>query len=593
MQITTGDSRITLAGVGYRLTVARGEPVADLSLDDRPIATLNLGSAVDTMDAADEATWLDAPTLTEEPDGAAILTWRGHSARWAAKTVTLRAWDGGFSYHYTITGQGEIDRAHFWRTRAVPAPAPAVRLFDPEPNSGLVRYTGDRCTPDKFCVMCNPARVPDRVYSGPPDFMTISVGRDKEYHDGNWFFTPSPFCYAVEGAGHWLGLGIAAAPGAWNFSEFLYPGGGFGFSLVYDGHERVDGTWRSPDLVALVAPDEYAAVEQYCAWLRTAGLAPTHGRGPLQPWWQEPIFCGWGEQVSQEVAAGGQPKAAQWATQANYERWLATLEAHDLNPGTVVIDDKWQRAYGLNDPDPAKWPDLPGFIADQHRRGRHVLLWLKAWDPEGVPPDECIRAADGTVLAVDPAHPTFRRRLAAQVHTMLHDFDADGFKIDFTHLIPRGPGAASAGGRWGLELLRQWLEIISVAARAAKPDALIITHTTNPCLADLVDMLRLNDVAGLMDPQASIVPDMRHRARIARAASPWWLLDADNWPCSTRVQWRDYIAAQASGAFGVPSLYHAERLGWGPSNDALTEEDYATVRAAWAAYRAAHAALQD
>ena len=87
---------------------------------------------------------------------------------------------------------------------------------------------------------------------------------------------------------------------------------------------------------------------------------------------------------------------------------------------------------------------------------------------------------------------------------MLRDLDADGFKIDFTHLIPRGPGLRSVGGRWGLELLRQWLEIISDAARAAKPDALMMTHTANPYLADLVDMLRLNDVAGLVDPQASI-----------------------------------------------------------------------------------------
>jgi hypothetical protein len=127
--------------------------------------------------------------------------------------------------------------------------------------------------------------------------------------------------------------------------------------------------------------------------------------------------------------------------------------------------------------------------------------------------------------------------------------------------------------------MRQWLAIISDAARAAKPDALVMTHTANPYLADLVDMLRLNDVAGLMDTQASIVADMRHRVRLARAASPWWLLDADNWPCST------YIAAQGSGEFGVPSLYHAERLGWGPTNEPLDDEDYAAIRTAWATYR--------
>jgi hypothetical protein len=97
-------------------------------------------------------------------------------------------------------------------------------------------------------------------------------------------------------------------------------------------------------------------------------------------------------------------------------------------------------------------------------------------------------------------------------------------------------------------------------------------------------MLRLNDVAGLDDVTAPIGPDMRHRARIARMASPAWLLDSDDWPCSSRVQWRDYLALQGSGAVGVPALYHAERLGWRGTDEPLTEEDYAAIRAAWAAY---------
>jgi hypothetical protein len=79
---------------------------------------------------------------------------------------------------------------------------------------------------------------------------------------------------------------------------------------------------------------------------------------------------------------------------------------------------------------------------------------------------------------------------------------------------------------------------------------------------------------------------MRHRAQIARAASPYWLLDADNWPCSSRPQWREYVRAQATGELGIPSLYHAERLGWGPTDEPLDEEDYRTIRESWSAYRA-------
>lgn len=584
MKVEESTEAILIEGSGYMLRLSRQQLTADLELNSRRISTLNMASSLDAMDAHDEITTLGSPSLTRDAEGVTV-TWRGRSARWEQKAIELRAWEDGFSYGYRVTGEGEIDRAHFLRTRPTASPAYDVRVFNPEPNSGRVRYTGQSCDPDCSCYVCNPEQLEGSgEQPAPQDFMTITVARDKTYHGGNWFFTPSPYCYAVEGAGNWLAMGVAAEPGNWNFSDMHYPGDGFGFSLVYDGHEAVHGSWQSPRLVCLTASDEYHAIQRYCDWLRDQGLAPSHGRGTVQDWWRQPIFCGWGEQVSQEVHLG-EPKAQAGCRQASYERWLGTLQAHDIDPGTVVIDDKWQLSWGMNDVDTDKWPDMKGFIAAQHERGRRVLLWLKAWEPEGVPQEECIIGANGVPVSVDPGNPTFAKRLAQQVRFMLRDLDADGFKIDFTHLIPRGAGIRSMGGKWGLELMRQWLEIVSDAAREAKPDALVMTHTANPYLADVADMLRLNDVAGLPDIYASIVPDMRHRARIARLASPYWLLDSDNWPCSSRPQWREYVLAQATGELGIPSLYYAERLGWGVTDEPLEEEDYAAIRRAWAEYR--------
>jgi hypothetical protein len=577
---------ITLAGRGYTLRISRSEATAELEAGGRRIATLLMASGLDTLESTDEDTHLGSPEVSRNA-GDITVSWQGESTLWPRKTVTLTAWEEGFSYGYTVEGRGNLDRAYLLRTKTTPAPAHSVRIFNPEPNSGCVRYTGQKCSPDKFCIMCYPEKATEEYkYTGPGDFWTISVGRDRYFHDGNWLFTPSPFCYAVEGNSHWLSMGIAARPGEWMFSEMEYPGEGFGFALVYDGHVAVDGAWSSPRLLCLVADDEYDAVQRYCDTLREWGLAPARGRGQVHDWWLEPIFCGWGEQVSEEIHAGNPGIAADRATQANYERWLSVLEAHDLNPGTVVIDDKWQRNYGPNDIDTAKWPDMPGFIAGQHSKGRKVLLWLNAWSGQGLPPEECILDADGVSLRVDPGVEAFRRRFTDQIEYLLREVGADGFKIDFTHLIPRGRASRSAGGLWGLELMRQWFELISDAARRSKPDAVLIAHAGNPYLADVIDVLRLNDVAGLMDPLASVLPDMRHRARIARMASPYWLLDADNWPCSSRPQWREYIAAQASGELGIPSLYHAQRLAWGPTDEPLDEEDYRAIRDCWATYRA-------
>ncbi len=598
---------IVITGQGYSLRIARQQPEMDLFMGTRLVATLDLASSLDTMEAFDDNTVLGSPVLQPAEPGQVVIVWQGRSRLWTGKEVTLRAWQDGFSYHYSVYGQGAIDRAYFWRNQAQGSTGHSVRLFNPEPNSRSVHYSGQRCWAVSDCDICYPAA----GSTVPPDFMTISVGRDKTYHGGNWFFTPAPFCYCLAGQDNWLALGIAAQPGEWNFSDYSYPGAGFGFSLGYDGHSRVAGRWQSPDLWCLVAPDEYAAIERYGAALRAAGLAPDHGRTVPHDWWREPIFCGWGEQVSQAVQQGGLT-APDRATQAYYQVWMELLDERQINPGTVVIDDKWQLNYGLNEVDRSKWPDLAGFIARQHLQGRKVLLWLKAWDPQGLPPEECITGLDGLPVAVDPGHPRLRERIFSQVHQMLHCLDADGFKVDFTHLIPRGPSldhlqvlrnheadrkpvvgllarppvSGSVGGKWGLELMRQWLLLLSEAARAAKPDAVIITHTANPYLADLVDILRLNDVAGLQDIHGSISPDMQHRARIARAASPYWLLDADNWPCSSLTQWRNYVLAQSSGEYGIPALYHIKRFGWGAVNQALMEEDFSAVRTSWKTYRA-------
>jgi len=48
-----------------------------------------------------------------------------------------------------------------------------------------------------------------------------------------------------------------------------------------------------------------------------------------------------------------------------------------------------------------------------------------------------------------------------------------------------------------------------------------------------------------------------------------------------KAAWRAYVQLQP--ALGVPSLYYATHID--STGEALTEEDYALVRAAWAQYR--------
>ena len=70
---------------------------------------------------------------------------------------------------------------------------------------------------------------------------------------------PLCFAFSTDVAAPWLGVGIAAKPGAYGFQSYEYNHkpqavldvhdsivGTQALSLAYYGHEKVDGTWEKP-----------------------------------------------------------------------------------------------------------------------------------------------------------------------------------------------------------------------------------------------------------------------------------------------------------------------------------------------------------
>jgi len=403
----------------------------------------------------------------------------------------------------------------------------------------------------------------------------------------DWFFTPPPFCFAFElptasGAPvpaepAWLALGVEAAPGRNRQTRFTYHGQrhAFHLSLDFEGYTSVAGSYDLPAISFDFAGDEWAAFDRH---LSASNTAPREPRDLAPAWWREPIFCGWGSQCHVARQQGGPAPA--YARQELYEGFLAALAANGVRPGTVVIDDKWQASYGENDVDPEKWPDLRGFVDARHAAGQRVLLWLKAWDPEGVPPEECIRNAGGVPIAVDPTNPAFVARLRGSVRRMLgaEGYNADGFKVDFSARIPSGPGMEKYGDAWGVELMRCYLETLYREAKRVKPQALVIAHTPHPYIAEVVDMVRLNDI----NTSQPVLEAMTRRARVARLACPDALIDTDDWPMPDKATWRAYAALKPQ--LGVPALYYATHID--STGEALDADDYALIRETWAAHRA-------
>ena len=131
--------------------------------------------------------------------------------------------------------------------------------------------------------------------------------------------------------------------------------------------------------------------------------------------------------------------------------------------------------------------------------------------------------------------------------------------------------------------MHELLAVVYAAAKQAKPDALVITHTPHPAFADVTDMVRLNDMLRLDDPGSMppVVPQMRYRAAVVRAACPELLIDTDDWTVPDKATWREYLELKPD--LGVPSLYYVTDVDL--TGERLDEDDYAAIRRTWARWR--------
>ena len=559
------------SGNTYRIILLEDRPFILLETETGdPLAELFALSSVHPLNGRD-----DTPAILDwersEMAGVTTFTLQASSTVWSRKIYRLCCYPNRLTFQIEVEGSGRLAEVDYfggyysgdvrWGSGFFWSGQNFRKLFNFEPND---------------CV---------EAYSSPEGNSSINMTGLSLPGRGDWFYTPPPFCFAAQTRYGWLSLAAEARPGQYQFTEYAYHGqkAAFYLSLAYEGYQRVEGRYILPMIGIDFADNEYAVLKKHVRALSFPQASDEVGSFETRPscnqygWWKSPLFCGWGAQSHLASVEGGQ--APDFSRQEHYEDFLESLQSNEVNPGIVVLDDKWQTTYGENIVDKEKWPNVDGFIARQHAQGRKILFWIKAWDPEGLPVDECIHNSAGQPVACDPTNPIYQEHLGRMVERMLSikGYNADGFKIDFTARIPSGPGMQLYGDRWGLELLRTYLEVIYKNAKRIKPDALIMTHTPHPYLADLVDMIRLNDI----NSKQEIIGSAYHRARVAAIACPQAVIDTDNWPMPDKATWRRYLLEQPR--LGIPSLYYATHID--ATGEPLEEQDYQLIRETWRQFR--------
>ncbi|HWU46227.1 MAG TPA: hypothetical protein VN133_05680 [Humibacter sp.] len=650
-RLTRIRSRLIVTAPGYTLEVEdAGErfsssPYAVLFDEAGQVWTcLNLLCSVDTADRADE-TWLVEGVEAVQRGDDVALTVRTRSTAWRVRELTVlctprsvelsvRVEGSGRLTEVTLLGGraglpsgacGEFRSAIGFRSVLVPAPTEPVEAVRPAHAAAVLGVVGD----------ADPGRL-NGIFTPPP--LVLGLGRAEPpmaSTPGSDGRSSGRSAATFVPEGEWLGLSVRDAVQNLTFTRMRYEplDGGFLLRFDYEGHTVADGGWTSPTLVLRPASTGWGVITDHRADLVEHGLAAAAGPGE-EPWWREPIFCGWGAQCARAVhllhaATHGDcadptkdslPQtreeehrvarmAPTLARQSVYDEFLVRLDAYGLKPGTIVIDDRWQADYGTAAPDLEHWPDLRSWIAGRHRAGQRVLLWWKAWDPEGLPTQECIVDAAGRPVSVDPASPAYRRRLEGIVAALLgaDGLDADGFKVDFTQRGPSGStlrradgvvGVAEAesvegstppelSGRletaWGIAGLHLLLKTLHTAAKRVKPDSLVIAHAVHPSFGDVCDMVRLNDVLKFdgRGRRVPVVDQLTFRQQVVRRTLPHHDIDTDQWPMPSRAEWLDYSLVQPR--LGVPALYYLESID--RSGEHIRPRDLQKVASVWEAYR--------
>jgi hypothetical protein len=645
MKLETTGNDFTINTSCYILKYKAAEPLyVNIRFSNDLGGKLFIASGCDRDDDIDSLVKLGTPKVKALPEKIEI-SFTGKTTCWDKVEYTFVCLDDRVLYGYTVYGSGKLENARFFE--GFLADDPKMKdFFYPYINTLNNKMTYKR--PWKFFAASskpnfeklysfniNPADVREGMYY---ENMHVRVNGDRAYNGGDWLATPPPYLYLLNNKQEvdWLSAGLLVNKGENNFCEFQYLGGeGFGFNLTYDGYTEIDGSWTSPQMMITLhnTTDPYVVLEDYVEYLRENDFVTKKDRSHQPRWWHEPIFGGWGEQMflsnyhilckqqkkGEKIGCGAAGMAL--CSRKAYDQMLATLEEKGVFPTILIVDNRWFLQDRMLDVDEEIWPDMKGWIKQQHEKGRKVILWVSMFSHlpnkggADVSPQMCVPFNDTNAYSLEidtnvfykayneprkkirvprkdaanykngefvlnPLNEEYQKYLRQKIQYLISPdgLDADGFEFDYTHFLwlfghPRDLGLK----QWGAETLHTISKFYHDEAKAVKKDALIITHTFNPYFDDCLDMLRLQDI---YTDRAEVNEQFGHRARVAHRVCPNCCVHTDQHPIPSLHAWRKYMPLQPQ--IGNPCLYYVS--GMETTHEEFEECDWQMLREVWGEY---------
>lgn len=530
-------------------------------IDGCSFASLDIRSAVNVTGAQFETIndiEPQIPVLVEDKTegDTRTLTWENKSSLWTNKIYTLECSPLRFAFKVKVEGSGKVDSVDYFTGNIDEAGHGSEYEFQ-DGFTPCISWYNQEDYYFKACMSC---------------------------HRWSVLMVPPMFCYAFrcEGISRRLAFGLVAQKGEHNFNAFDYNRiashnwkSTFCLSTDQYGHTSVDGEWEAPYIIGYGAEDEFDAVRQYSKYYFSSKIAEPKKKTIPPKFWNGPMACGWIEQFSHDELP---ISCVDKAREEVYLDYIDKLHKGGLYPRCLIIDDKWQTEYCTDIANPEKFPDMRAFVDARHAEGIHTMLWFKIFDPEGLDESAVVVTEKGE-RRVDVSHPEFLKVLDEALYRIFSSdegcYDCDGIKIDYAFQIPIGRKFTTFSGKYGVELLYEFMKHIYETAKKIKPYALINCSPCHPYFSHICDQGRLHDYDG---QNRFCREDMGFRAKMFSIAMPGTLLDTDNAGFNTKRDTMRWMLSQPD--FGVPDIYCVSAL---PSMS-FDEEDLKALSRVWEEY---------